>query len=120
MELINYFQEKIEFRGRPLEQIRTPGNVGSGGLAPCRNFLDLPLNSKLGLNRTYMSEWGGSRAPVGTRAGTPKQFDWLRAVEKWRERGVWGSGPLSKIIMVGVIKSFIGRPLIIVVLKVLT
>ena len=60
------------------------------------------------------------RAGGYARAGAPKQFDWLRAVEKWRERGVWGSGPLSKIIMVGVIKSFIGRPLIIVVLKVLT
>ena len=27
-----------------------------------------------------------------------------------RERGVWGSGPLFKIIMVGVIKSFKGSP----------
>ena len=29
-----------------------------------------------------------------------------------RERGVWGSGPLLKIIIDGVIKSSMGRPLI--------
>ena len=29
-----------------------------------------------------------------------------------RERGVWGSGPLFKIIMLGVIKCFKGRPLL--------